>query len=110
MDSTTRPDPNKDSNDPMISEYWLLGEDVQDKIRKAGYNAEEVEGIAIDIHDILQAADRIRDEIAPRIVAADPEDLRDLLKDFAAEVDHIRWHCDSASAYLADAQSQLSGG
>ena len=45
-------DPNKDRNDPMVPEYWLLGEDLQDRIRGAGYDSPTVEGIAVDIHDL----------------------------------------------------------
>ena len=107
MDYPTRPDPNKESNDPMIPEHWQLGEDVQDKIRAAGYEAPEVEGIAVDIHDLLQAADRIRDDLAPQILVASPVDLTGLLEKLSAELDHVKWHCEAAMAYLKDAQSAL---
>jgi len=108
MEYPQRPDPNKESNDPMIPEHWQLGEDVQDKIRAAGYEATEVEGIAVDIHDLLQSADRLRDELGPQILAASPEDLPDLLAQLAAELEHVRWHCEAAGAYLSEAQIQLS--
>ncbi len=92
----------------MVPEFWLMGEDLQDKVRHAGYEAEEVEGIAVDIHDVLQAADRIREELAPKLLACTPEEMTTLLKELAFEFDHIRWHCDSATAYLEAAQSQLA--
>jgi len=107
MDYPTRPDPNKESNDPMIPEYWLLGEDVQDKIRAAGYEASEVDGIAVDIHDLLQSADRIRGELGPKILSAPPEELSVLLSELASEFQHILWHCEAATAYLADAQNTI---
>ncbi len=96
-------DPNKDRNDPMAPEYWLLGEDLQDKIRAAGYDSPTVEGIAVDIHDLLQAATRIQQELAPAIVGASVEDkveLLELLTELKFEFDHVRWHCGAASAYL----------
>ena len=100
MDENRRPDPNKERNDPMVAEYWQLGEDVQDKVRAAGYESPEVEGIAVDIHDLLQAADRIREELAPRIVSSDPAQIRQALADLKEELDHVRWHCDAATDYL----------
>ncbi|HTQ11716.1 MAG TPA: hypothetical protein VMI31_16770, partial [Fimbriimonadaceae bacterium] len=65
MDEPLGPDPNEGSTDPMVPEHWKLGEDLQDRIRDAGYESETVEGIAVDVHDLLQACDRIRDEIVP---------------------------------------------
>lgn len=106
MDSVQRPDPNKERNDPMVPDYWLMGEDVQDKIRLAGYESETVEGIAVDLHDLLQAADRIREELAPAILAAEPAELKATLAALREEIDHIRWHCDAAEAYL-DAASKV---
>jgi len=108
MDYPTRPDPNKESNDPMIPEHWLLGDDVQDKIRAAGYNAPEVDGIAVDIHDLLQSADRIRDELGPQILSCSPDELSGLLSQLATEFDHVKWHCEAAAAYLADAQAKIA--
>jgi hypothetical protein len=103
-------DPNKDRNDPMIPEYWLLGEDVQDKIRTSGYDSPTVEGIAVDIHDLLQAANRI-EEIASGIVAADKEDsagLNKLMLELKFEFEHIGWHCESASSHLVNAIASIS--
>lgn len=101
-------DPNKVRNDPMVPEYWLLGEDLQDKIRASGYDSPTVEGIAVDIHDLLQAAGRIQAEIGPAIVGAfDREELIKLLEEFRYELDHIRWHCESAEAYLSSAIAGL---
>lgn len=93
----------------MIPEHWLLGDDVQDKIRAAGYEAPEVDGIAVDIHDLLQSADRIRDELGPQILACSPEELAGLLEQLAVEFDHVKWHCEAAAAYLADARERLEG-
>ena len=103
-----RPDPNKERNDPMVPEYWELGEDIQATILKAGYEAETVEGIAVDIHDLLQAAEKIQQELGPGILAASGEDLRTKLKELAAEFDHIRWHCDAAIAYLDTAAERVA--
>lgn len=94
------PDPNKDSTDPMVAEYWQLGEDVQDHIRSAGYEPEGVEGIAVDLHDLLQAAEKIRDELAPAVLGASGHVLADALIALQAEISHMRWHCDAAAEYL----------
>jgi uroporphyrinogen-III decarboxylase len=101
------PDPNKERNDPMVPEYWLLGEDVQDKVRLAGYEAETVEGIAVDIHDLLQAAETIQNELAPAILAADPAAIKAKLRALAEEFEHIRWHCDAALEYLEAAAEKI---
>ena len=105
-------DPNEGRNDPMVPEYWLLGEAVQDAIISAGYEAETVEGVAVDIHDLLQAADHIRAELGPRIVAAgdDKEALIKLLAELKFEFEHIRWHCDDAVAFLNDTEGALGAG
>jgi hypothetical protein len=107
-----QPDPNKDRNDPMVPEYWLLGEDLQDKIRAAGYEPPTVEGIAIDLHDLLQSAKRIEEELASGIVAASPADsakLIELMRALKFEFEHIAWHCGSASEYLANAIKEIEG-
>ena len=99
-------DPNKVRNDPMIPEYWLVGEDLQDKIRAAGYDAPTVDGIAVDFHDLLQSAVRIEQELVATIVKTPVEDrakLGELLKELRYEFDHIGWHCQSATAYLDSA-------
>jgi hypothetical protein len=105
----TGPDPNEGRNDPMVAEHWQLGEEVQDKIRAAGYESEGVEGIAVDIHDILQAADRIRDELAPALLAAEGTALVEVLREIGFELDHIRWHAEAGRRYVEAAESQLSG-
>lgn len=105
-----RPDPNKDRNDPMVPEYWQLGEDLQDTIRRAGFEADVVEGIAVDVHDLLQAAEKIRTMLGPRVMLATPEerdDLRKIIRELAFEFDHIRWHCDAAVEYLDAAWQKL---
>ena len=108
----TTPDPNKERNDPMVLEYWQLGEDIQDVVRQAGYEAETVEGIAVDVHDLLQAAAKIEQELGPAVVAAkdDPETLRARLRELAEEIAHVRWHCDAATTYLEAAESALNQG
>jgi len=101
-----REDPNKVRNDPMVPEYWLAGEDVQDKIRAAGFDAATVDGIAVDIHDLLQSAKRIEEEIVPQLAETSLEDqqkLLELLKELRYEFDHIGWHSASATKYLDDA-------
>ncbi|AIE85076.1 hypothetical protein [Fimbriimonas ginsengisoli] len=97
------PDPNIDRNDPMVPEYWQLGEDAQDRIVKAGYQSAVVDGIAVDIHDLLQAADRIRDELTPAVVSVQAGDLAAALQALSTELEHVRWHCDAAIKYLAEA-------
>lgn len=100
-------DPNKDRNDPMVPEYWELGEAVQDRIRQAGYEAPTVEGIAVDIHDLLQAADRLRNELGPSILAADSACVGVRLREFASELRHVRWHCDSAIGFVEAAAGEI---
>jgi hypothetical protein len=98
------PDPNAGSTDPMVADYWRLGEELQDRIRDAGYEAETVEGIAVDVHDLLQACDRIRDEIIPEALGTD---LVGQLKRLRFELDHIRWHTQAADAHLRHALAAL---
>jgi hypothetical protein len=101
----------------MVPEYWQMGEDLQDAIRRAGFEADAVEGIAVDVHDLLQAAEKIRLLLGPRMLLASEEernDLRQVLRELAFEFDHIRWHCDAAVEFLDAAarkleQPQLSG-
>jgi hypothetical protein len=98
-------DPNEGSTDPMVPEHWRLGEDLQDHIRDAGYQSEEVDGIAVDVHDLLQASDRIRDEIIPAILAGG--DIATNLKLLQFELGHIRWHADAAEAHIRKALAVL---
>ena len=103
-------DPNKDRNDPMVPQYWLLGEDLQDKIRAAGYDSPTVDGIAVDLHDLLQSAVRIQEELASAIVKLPAEDspkLLELLRELKFEFAHVGWHCESAVAYVSAAIDQL---
>jgi hypothetical protein len=104
----TGPDPNEGSTDPMESDFWVLGEAVQDKILAAGYEAESVEGIAVDIHDLLQAADRIRLQLSPAVLESkDNDQIRQALDGLKFEFEHIRWHCDSASDFLTKALEKI---
>ena len=104
-------DPNKERNDPMMPEYWQLGEDLQDKIQAAGYESPTVDGIAVDVHDLLQASATIEQELIPRVL--DQMDLRDKqaliekLETLRFEFDHIAWHCQAASNYLSAAIESL---
>jgi hypothetical protein len=104
-----RPDPNKDRNDPMSPDYWELGEDLQNSIRVSGYEPEGVEGIAVDVHDLLQAAEAIRAALEVGLSSAkgDSAELIGLLDTLAFEFDHIAWHCGSAVAYLTEARAAL---
>jgi hypothetical protein len=102
------PDPNKDRNDPMVPEHWELGESIQDRIRNAGFARDEVEGIAVDIHDLLQAADAIRDSLGPAILRASRDELAPAVRALAAELNHVRWHCESAEVFLTDAGNVFS--
>lgn len=102
------PDPNEGSTDPMVQEYWHLGEDVQNRILAAGYESDMVEGIAVDIHDVLQAADRIRDELSAAVTTAQtPDELVLALQGLGKEFEHIRWHCESADSFLRKALAVL---
>src|SRR5437868_4320865 len=100
-------DPNEGSTDPMVAEHWRLGEDLQDRIREAGYESEEVEGIAVDVHDLLQACDRIRDEIIPAALAAPEQELAGHLNRLEAELAHIRWHTQAGETHLRRALAVL---
>lgn len=105
--SSRTPDPNKERNDPMVPEYWELGESVQDRILASGYESPEVEGIAVDIHDVLQAADRIREELGPKILASTPDQLDKALQELVDELNHIRWHCEAGTEFLKSAREAL---
>lgn len=91
----------------MVPEHWKLGEDLQDRIRDAGYESEAVEGIAVDIHDLLQACDRIRDEIAPAALQGDSAELTQQLKQLQFELGHIRWHTEAAETHIRKALAVL---
>ena len=91
----------------MIADYWRLGEAVQDAVIDAGYDADTVEGIAVDIHDMLQAADLIRDELAKAVVESSKEEMVSKLKLLQWEFDHIKWHCEAASTYINAAIEKL---
>lgn len=99
-------DPNEGRNDPVEAEAWRLGEDVQDAIIRAGYQHPTVEGVAVDVHDLLQAAKRIRTELAPRVAAGDLSALEELRFEFH----HIGWHAEQAVAYLDAARAALGNG
>lgn len=104
----TGPDPNEGSIDPMIPEYWVMGEAVQDRIISEGYQQESVDGIAVDIHDLLQAADRIKEELAPAILKAESKEaVIETLKLLRQEIHHIAWHCNAAQTYLDEAAARL---
>jgi len=101
-------DPNEGSIDPMVEEYWLLGEALQDRILAAGYEQDKVDGIAVDIHDLLQAADLIRIELAQAVVGADsPEGLRQAIQRLRGEFHHVAWHGASGTRYLDSALTFL---
>ncbi len=89
----------------MVPEFWRLGEDLQDRIRAAGYDAESVEGIAVDIHDLLQAAERIRAVLVPAALSG--EDTATHLRELEAELAHIRWHTLAAEKFLTHALTVL---
>ena len=91
----------------MVAEYWQLGEDVQDAIRRGGYEAETVEGIAVDIHDLLQATEKIQRELAPALLK-EGHDLPARIRELAAELEHVRWHCDAAIEHLQAAERQIA--
>ena len=104
-------DPNKDRNDPMMPEYWQLGEDLQDRIRQAGYDSPTVEGIAVDVHDLLQSSDRIEENLIPDVLGiydlTDRAQLLAKLQELKYEFSHIGWHCVAAAQYLTAAIAAL---
>jgi len=101
-------DPNEGSVDPMEADYWQLGEAVQDRIIHAGFESASVEGIAVDIHDLLQAADRIREKLGPAILAAsDPAQLEEAMNALRFEFGHVRWHGAKAEEYLREATTSI---
>lgn len=85
----------------MVPEYWNLGEDLQDAIRHAGYEHPEVEGIAVDLHDLLQAADVLRD------LANSDASLAEKLEMLQFELRHMQWHCQRAEQFLSDARKVI---
>jgi len=104
-------DPNKDRNDPMVPEYWQLGEDLQDHIRRLGYDSPTVEGIAVDVHDLLQAAARIEQVLIPEVLGmydtSERVKLLEKLTELRHEFAHIGWHCSAAVQYLTAAINEL---
>lgn len=104
----TERDPNEGSTDPMIAEYWQLGEAVQDRILETGYDQETVDGIAVDIHDLLQAADLIRDSLAPKVLESSTrEELHEAIERLNHEFHHLEWHAQTGQRYLKFVMDQL---
>ena len=95
----------------MMPEYWQLGEDLQDKIREAGYESPTVEGIAVDVHDLLQASALIEEDLIPKVLnqldLRDREALIQKLEGLQFEFSHIAWHCNAAAEYLSAAIESL---
>lgn len=92
----------------MVPEYWQLGEAVQDRIIAAGYEQEIVDGIAVDIHDSLQASSLIENELCPAILAAESdEDLISALSKLQAEYLHLEWHARAGQTYLQSVLDKL---
>ncbi|MBC8063782.1 MAG: hypothetical protein H7Y17_03060 [Chlorobia bacterium] len=101
-------DPNEGSIDPMEPEYWLLGEAIQDRILAAGYKQETVDGIAVDIHDLLQAADLIRTQLAPAILNASSDaELAQAVDRLKIEFHHLEWHGAAGQRYLESVLQQI---
>ncbi len=96
-------DPNEGSTDPMVPEFWKLGEDLQDRIREAGYESDTVEGIAVDVHDLLQACSRIQDEIIPAALSGSDGELADHLRKLQFELTHVGWHARAGNLHLGRA-------
>lgn len=91
----------------MVAEYWTLGEGLQDRIGVAGYESESVDSIAVDVHDLLQASDRIREEILPAALSDSGDGLLASLKLLKFELEHIRWHASAAESHLRKALAVL---
>ena len=101
-------DPNEGSTDPMVPEYWVLGEAVQDRIIAAGYEQDIVDGIAVDIHDSLQASAVIENELCPAILnAGSEEELLAAIAKLQEEYRHLEWHARSGQAYLESVTQKL---
>jgi hypothetical protein len=98
------PDPNEGSIDPIEPEYWRLGEDLQDALVATGYESPTVEGIAVDIHDLLQATQRLESTLVPEAIANPSHETLDRLKE---EFRHIAWHCAAAEAFLNQVKAGL---
>jgi hypothetical protein len=104
-------DPNEGSIDPMVEEYWLLGEALQDRILAAGYAQESVDGIAVDVHDLLQAADLVRTELAQAVISAKTREQFDqAVSRLQQEFHHLAWHGRSGDAYLSSVVEYLGQG
>lgn len=103
------PDPNEGRNDPMDFDHWRLGEAVQDRLAELGAPSDGTAGIAVDLHDLLQAADRIRLELAPAIEQAkDGESARTAIDALSAEFAHIAWHIETARQFLLEAGPKIA--
>jgi hypothetical protein len=89
-------DPNKDRNDPMVPEYWTLGEDLMEQMRSSGATIEGLEGVAVDIHDILQIADSIKSILASDAI------LEEKLQALRFEADHMKWHAESLKSAVGN--------
>jgi len=81
----------------MDFDYWKLGEALQDRLAEIGASSDGTAGIAVDLHDLLQAADRIRTELAPAILESPTPEAVKALKD---ELDHMGWHVETATEFL----------
>lgn len=101
-------DPNLERNDTMVPEYWESGESLQDAIRSQGYQSETVEGIAVDLHDLCQAVDRIRDELVANCLTGQTKaEFFQALVRLKDELVHVEWHANSAVEFLQTAAAAL---
>jgi hypothetical protein len=78
----------------MVPEYWSLGEDLMEEMRVAGLGGSLLEGVAVDIHDILQIADDIQ------AVLRSDRSLQEKVEALRFEARHLRWHSESLEASM----------
>jgi len=76
-----------------------LGREVSRALELAQEEVDTLGDIAIDVHDLLRAADKLRNVLAPRLIETDTKDrteLRRLIREMAFEFEHVAWHAQAA--------------
>jgi hypothetical protein len=103
-------DPGAHRDEPIDIEHYQLGKDLKAALALAEEEVEMMGDIAIDLHDLLRAADKLRDVLAPQLIAAKSEDrdeLRKLIREMAFEFEHVAWHCSAAVECLDQVSQKL---
>lgn len=101
-------DPGAD--EPLNLEHWKLAVEVEQSLKLAQEETDSLTEISLDLHDLLQSADKLRHIVAPQIISCpgdDRDELRKLLRAMAFEFEHIAFHAQAAVETLDKVAEKL---